>query len=225
MCAFVCVHVCVYMCVYACLGCGYDPTCACKQDACLVYLQALEMLPEEKQWLEEWIRNHRLWTIYCLLCTWWRVPVVIPVTPCSLCVRTYVATCQYVVASPQHTEGRIYNTCTCGFSEVSRGLLKWPPERVDYSMPGQLSKFLASAKANPRGAATVVAVSSGVVAYLMWRSSKKAAAQRQWAHVLISSLLYIHRYTCIMLRSSHAVVIAGIFMMCHVLSMLYTPLN
>ena len=46
-------------------------------------------------------------------------------------------------------------------------------------MPGQLSKFLASAQANPRGAAVVVAVSSSLVAYLMWRSSKKAAAQRQ----------------------------------------------
>lgn len=54
------------------------------------------------------------------------------------------------------------------------------------SMPGQLSKFLASAQANPRGAAVVVAVSSGLVAYFMWRNSKRAAAQRQRSHALLS---------------------------------------
>ena len=46
-------------------------------------------------------------------------------------------------------------------------------------MPSHLSKFIASAQANPRSAAIVVAVSSGVVAYLMWRGQRKAAAQKQ----------------------------------------------
>lgn len=75
----------------------------------LLFVQVLELLPEEKQWLEEWIQNHKLWTMCCyyvlLLCTWWHVPVVI------LCRHfVYVPTYVYV----QCTDGgSLYNMyCT-----------------------------------------------------------------------------------------------------------------